>query len=88
MVKVCGGSSEEAERELQKMERLNRWTDGTLYVRVMTSDNYMTHPPSNRAVLVAVGRKVSVIGLHKVSYYIFIRKLYVTSFDINDAILK
>lgn len=80
MVKVCGGSSE-AERELQ---RLNRWTDG-MY---MTSDNYMTHPPSNRAVLVAVGRKVSVIGLHKVSYYIFIRKLYVTSFNINDAILK
>ena len=75
------GTSEDGE-----IEQMDGWH--ILYVRVMTSDNYMTHPPSNRAVLVAVGTKVSVIGLHKVSYYIFIRKLYVTSFDINDAILK
>ena len=57
----------------------------------MTSDNYMTHilPPTEQCLWqLAENRKVSVIGLHKVSYYIFIRKLYVTSFDINDAILK
>ena len=54
MVKVCGGSSEEAEaeRELHKMERLNRWTDGTYYTYVVTSDNYMTHilPPTEQCL--------------------------------------